>query len=114
MPDGLRLKRNTGSRLTMDDLDHNFTLLAGGSGMISGTYADWQTAQGNSELPAGANIFVTDRCDLGMIVFCDDVDSFDKKAIGGYLVPDYQEVGTKASNIKGVWYTSLENKHDKT
>jgi len=99
----LILKRDKGSRLTMADLDNNFELLSSGGGIISDTYANWVTTQGNNLLPAGYHIFISDRGDAGLIAFCTTPNTIDENAIASFYVADFQLVGQLSSNIRGVW-----------
>lgn len=82
----------------------------------SGTYAEWLAAAAAGELPAGQWVKATDKCDLGLILFCASSSEFSTFGIGGYLNADFQGEGNY-SNIsgfgtaQGLWSASNEGSY---
>lgn len=61
------------------------------------TLENWTNKRQNSELPKGNWIKITDRLDLGMILFCQSEDSFSSQGIGSFLNADFVGTGIYTS-----------------
>ena len=117
----LILRNTKGSRLTINEMDGNFSYLenlalAGLTTSVvveEKTYSEWSTIKQNGGLTPGSYIKITDRADDGIILFCNGTNSFGADGYGHFINADYQYDGDY-SNIdggifNGVWTRDLES-----
>ncbi len=96
----------------------------GSSAPVSLTYAAATTLIGN--IIAGQQYLINDRADLGIMVFGLDANRYSLQASGGFLNPDFQNIGNDVSAnpnyagvngvtgfnpsfVRGVWYVGGES-----
>lgn len=84
----------------------------------SDTLINWLIKAAGNNLPIGNWIHINEITDLGIEVFCTSTNKIGLEGFGGFLNPDFQDVGdysgvfgltgiNKAAN-RGVWHPSLE------
>jgi hypothetical protein len=92
----------------------------GATAITEDTYANIEIERAAGTLTPNAQIIVTDRCDLGMLLtVADDPTVINYAGIGGWLNCDFQAVGNydgvvgltgvAVGTTRGVWYADLED-----
>lgn len=111
---------NTNNTVLVDNLivsgnltDEFGNPIAGG-GLIQGTYSEILTLKNNSDLVPGQKYLISDKADTGIILESTTHNEFLTTALGGFLNPDYQNVGTYSTvdgfnSYRGSWYYNIED-----
>ena len=116
----LTLRSSINRKLSSIEVDNNFLYLrdlatnaiGGGSPTFSrNTYSNWLTSMNNGTLPIGQFVEITDRADVGALLYCSATNSFALEGTGGFVNADYQGVGDY-SNIIG--FNSWQNMWNST
>ena len=84
-----------------------------GGSFSSNTYVNWQTSLNSGTLPIGQFVEITDRADVGVLLYCSATNSFALEGTGGYINADYQNIGDYSSvdgfnSWQGIWNSTNE------
>lgn len=98
------------SKLTPDDLCAYCDSFNAGEN--ADTYVNWQGKKAAGTLPAGEFIEITDKADLGIVLYCVSANQFSLSGTGGFLNADFQTAGVYTgiagyAGWLGQWHSGL-------
>lgn len=112
------LTGQAGKVLTVNGTEDGYTLAAGGGGVTSDTYANWNAARLAGTLPLNSTILVSNRGDNGLLLQTgNNAAQVALSGQGGFLNADFQNAGTysgvsavtgvAAGTRKGIWHSGI-------